>query len=153
MKCDYIRRLITLIVIISSSFSVFWRNFFKKQLICNQKMRLYNINLTELFVGDQNMKELLAGMWVTVPLLSLFQIIRNPVFIKNGLRMIRVGLGPTSFIWTVTTAYLQFRLVKYTVFTKDCGLHSQKYLYNNFLHVSLVNSNDFVSDYFWGIKI
>ena len=71
---------------------------------------------TFLFIAaDQKLKELFAGMWVTVPLLSLFQIIRNPAFIKNGLRMIRVGLGPTSFIWTVSTAYMQFRLVNYTL--------------------------------------
>ena len=58
-------------------------------------------------VESDQMTELLATMWVTVPLLALFQIIRNPLFIKNWLRPIRVGLGPTSFLWTVYTAYLQ----------------------------------------------
>jgi hypothetical protein len=57
---------------------------------------------------DEIQKQL-TGMWVTIPLLSLFQIVRNPTFVKNLLRPIRVGLGPTSFLWTVATSGLQIK--------------------------------------------
>jgi hypothetical protein len=46
-------------------------------------------------------------MWLAVPILSLFQLVRNPTFIKNFLRPIRVGLGPTTFLWTVAASGLQ----------------------------------------------
>ena len=48
-------------------------------------------------------------MWTRGPILALFQITRNPLQLKNWLRLIRVGLGPTTALWSATTAVWQVR--------------------------------------------
>lgn len=46
---------------------------------------------------DQTMT-LFRWYWCSIPLLSLFQLIRNPAILREFLRPIRVGLGPPSII-------------------------------------------------------
>ena len=47
--------------------------------------------------------------WLSVPLLSLFQLVRNPTDLKNLLRPLRVALGPTSILMTIVSGILQAR--------------------------------------------
>jgi len=59
-------------------------------------------------------------LWLFVVLLSLAQFARNPRELRNFLSVMRKGLGPTSFLFTVFIAGMemkygkvkQYRLVK-----------------------------------------
>ena len=54
-----------------------------------------------------SLMENLCFLWQTVPILSLFQIIRKPNSFKKFIRPIRVGLAPVSVILTWIASYYQ----------------------------------------------
>lgn len=69
----------------------------------------------------------LWNVWVVIPILALFQLIRNPKFIKEILRPIRVGLGPASFLWAVSASVIQL-LAEFNSEAKAFNLYSYVFM-------------------------
>lgn len=57
--------------------------------------------------SDQEVEIMMAKGWVMVVLLSIFQVLRNPLSLKQRLRPLRVGLGPASILCSVIVGLLQ----------------------------------------------
>lgn len=61
-----------------------------------------------IIVGDGARNRLLQNrLWSSIPLLALFQVLRNPVSLKNSLRPIRVALGPACILNAMVISCLQ----------------------------------------------
>lgn len=78
---------------------------------------LVNLVFTSFFVAAtaavvataDSEKILLPLLWQCIHFVSLFQIVRNPVALKNALRPFRVALGPTTALGSVLAGVLQMR--------------------------------------------
>mmetsp|Transcript_2158 Transcript_2158/g.5071 ORF Transcript_2158/g.5071 Transcript_2158/m.5071 type:complete len:228 (+) Transcript_2158:85-768(+) len=69
----------------------------------------------DLVADNADVHDLLRVSWILVPVLSLFQFVRNPNRLKNFLRPIRVALGPASILSAIIVGIVQ-------AMTPGCGL-------------------------------
>jgi hypothetical protein len=76
-------------------------------VLCYESAAKFNIVLTEEDALAASSH--LLRTWRAIPTLAFFQVTRNPVSLRNILRPIRVGLGPSTLISTLTAGYLQLQ--------------------------------------------
>ncbi len=91
----------------TQEYQKFWMENTDRQDLINFVVTYYFVRQACGLSSQLPDEDLISNNWKWVPIMSLLQITRNPIQLKNFLRPLRVACGPTSICAAVLMGYLQ----------------------------------------------